>query len=378
METAFKEPRLVLYSPSADELDYGRTTTIPRTITSTNNDTPHSAIVAATAAAVAAARRRRFPPRFSFSDDSSVLTPVPKDVLVQQGQCSVTSEITDQHHQHDHQDQEYQSQYNLCNNHSFPEKILVENEEILHLKRRLEAIKERRARLKMKQVSSIFEQNPVTKPQQQPELEPAKESPATPVTGIKRDGPVADIAMSDNPTAPDNAPPLSALSLKSAAVSTCRTFDETIETTSLESLYKTNHPSINSNSNQNTSWTLSRLLCTAEKQGLNNGSRQIRAVRSMEVFNDETRRPVADHSVFSPQYSQSPGIAAGDDLPVPGKAYSEIISESSHMGSSRPASLSCLTRKPWYMRSTKSYEGLSYDEESRTMHAVVFLTNRKS
>jgi hypothetical protein len=228
---------------------------------------------------------------------------------------------------------------------------------------------------------------------------------------------------------------MKSLSPKSAGVSTCHTFDETMEGSYDDSF-----------SNKNPSWTLQRLLCKSSTkltapQRTESGFGPIRASRSLDYFGSSIRRnddppgvfeksvgksnnhsptqpPLVTRSTFddaiaSPPFQEEDADASdiddADDSdvidaegfligraalkngrftsyprpPLPGKAYSEILSEKSSLGldegmNNRSLSTSCLRRDPWYMtrRMKLQQQQKANDDREGVMHTVVFVKQK--
>jgi hypothetical protein len=434
----FQEPRLVLYSPSSEDMD-----------------------VPPPSAAAARARRRRlhhqhplllaFPPSLGTPPDPPAplqikMNPyghdVPMDIIVHDrgasSLCSIVSEIT--------QPQELSAQNEISNS------------DIAEMKRRLEAIKERRARIKgrqRQQIPKVVVSNQKKKSSRQSEeivVETLSHSSYRNVSLSEVDptptdeGTVSFVPTEEWPTSfsatqpatpprrtgivyhPPDLLPTSGVSTspKSAGLSTCRTFDETLFS------YSENNEHFKSNS----PWNVRSLLCTSNKPVTSNvdtGFGQIRSSRSMDVGADSRKhlalkendwireenepRPYSRlprASSFGPckDFPEPPGdgidtihqekILIGlETLPfctvsssyprpaIPGKAYSEIISESSKFSidpdltfAPRSTLSSCLRKEPWYMtrrmKAEKDAECAKLLDRDHTMHAVVFMKQKRN
>ncbi|KAG7348376.1 hypothetical protein IV203_017081 [Nitzschia inconspicua] len=448
----FDEPRLVLYSPSTDDVGV-----------------PQSS-AAVTSSAVARRRQSQnqemVPMDPPASAPPAALSPlfgssyIPTDIFVpncsKSSHCSVVSEIT---------------QPVELSTPKPPRRGLLQSSDevrpsrdIVEMRRRLAAIKERRARIKGRQHESIPhfitpgkiigqlppDENPrnhsetpdlSTNSKSEPVDGSAETSFDTPCTQETDDFVDAqDWSAAEPATVPVTPPrsdkqtlPLHSVSIspKSAGLSTCRTLDETVMTS--DELCSIPPPETHIISNN--SWNLRRLICTSGKTFSSNrvetGFDQIRATQSMDMLvecrmqqhvsgRDALGRMQRRNSRQSAGVPRAASFVQGTTLrreqdglmdtvshdqfligrealqnctsyphpTIPGRAYSEILSENSRFGldleeSTAPRSLSsCLRKDPWYMTRRMKLERHAESEDlegSHTMHTVVFVKqkNRK-
>jgi hypothetical protein len=507
----FQEPRLVLYSPIPKDLEAASKPAFAPVTVQQLRQQRRSHTIRSGFDITKAAVRTTDPPMKTLSSWQQEYPPVPTDIIVsnnkgKSSEQSVVSEITQ------------------------PLGIVVEmpramgnmndNRDIAEMKRRLEAIKERRARIKGQQPpldipsvvirnhqrSEIQEPNPhqsyrerqvdkleaneadarqklqhQSPPRRKPSFQRQRSCIDPPGEQTEMEDDVVDkpveadaheaftlsSSVSDEvvaapeptisppkvppPSKPPATPPrevnnfaselpdfkstMKSLSPKSAGVSTCHTFDETMEGSYDDSF-----------SNKNPSWTLQRLLCKSSTkltapQRTESGFGPIRASRSLDYFGSSIRRnddppgvfeksvgksnnhsptqpPLVTRSTFddaiaSPPFQEEDADASdiddADDSdvidaegfligraalkngrftsyprpPLPGKAYSEILSEKSSLGldegmNNRSLSTSCLRRDPWYMtrRMKLQQQQKANDDREGVMHTVVFVKQK--
>jgi hypothetical protein len=432
----FQEPRLVLYSESSDNIN-----------------------VPSPSEAAATARRRRLHGHHPLlvAPSAPLGTPidppanaqvtvhpllyghgVPMDIVVRErgasSLCSIVSEIT--------QPLELSTQKHISNG------------DIAEMKRRLEAIKERRARIKGRQrqeIPTFIVSNQKNRRSRNSDTgvetpNPSSDRIAVFVEAANHNGtdqdtvsfvPAEKWPTTFSATLPSTPPrrkrivnrpqellrlPGVSISPKSTGVSTCQTFDETV----------LSYNDTNGRTNNNGPWDVRRLLCISTQpvtSTVDTGFGQIRSSGSMDICADRRQQlaleennwhkkdnelrqysPLARTSSICPRNAiptlteetevdadrihQEDTLIDLESLPnyslsstyphptIPGKAYSEIVSDSSQLDSDltfapRSQFSSCLRRDPWYMtrrmKAEKDAECAKLLEGNHTMHAVVFM-----